>query len=261
MSRLGFLPDKPGGAAVVITVISTPSLTADERSNAVGTPGLDSCQIRLDRLPAFEASLVGAGDRAGGQGQESRVGVSKDDRSGPERIVAGHRLSRWMRVLAPALAVFYIVHAALVRDDGAVVFAIIWTALGVSTAMRPAMCIDGDGVTLPVLRRRRIRWDQVASVLRPGRFDAAVSLVMVDGRRIMLPGVGPALAASVAQIGGKSLSEPAVITPRQVPPAPTRTSPPDAERDLQRRAAALQKRAIDLQVTLSDIQRMRPHSD
>jgi hypothetical protein len=187
------------------------------------------------------------------------VGIYEVEATGPDRIVVGRRMRRWARAATLAFAVLYIARAAIVRDAGAVGFAVMWMVLVVAGAMRPVLAIDAQGIALPALRARRIRWDQVASVIAPTRFDSTVSIELVDGRRRVLPGLDKALASRVADIGGKALSQgPKPVSSQASPAAPQRPTPKQDERDLQRRAAALQKQSMDLQAQFADIQRLRP---
>lgn len=69
--------------------------------------------------------------------------------------------------------------------------------------LRASLVVDREGLDLP-RRGRRVRWEEVDHVCRPGPWDSTVALVLTDARDVRTP-YPVALAGEIAAVGGKPL--------------------------------------------------------
>ena len=113
--------------------------------------------------------------------------------------------------------------------------------LGVQTWLRrrPPTVVTKDGIRRPWRRIGVISWTEVAAVGRPQLGVWAASLVLLNGKSVVLEDIAADQSTAIAQIGQKKLSAPrAVQMPAAASPHHVRT-PMEIEADVTRQATAL----------------------
>ena len=202
---------------------------------------------RLVEGSGRDQAVAPASGHRGRANAEGRFGylktVSEAAEDGPSTVVGEQRTQR---PSTRTQVIGYIAVCAVIALEavhGRFDFVLLYLPIGLAVQgwlrRRPPTVVSAEGVRRPWRRIAFVDWTDVAAVGRPQLGVWAASLILVNGKRVVLDDIAADRSAAIAQIGQKELSAPTVVQlPAAASPYRVRT-PMEIEADVTRQAAVL----------------------